>query len=218
MLPIPTFSGCRDSAADSRRLLSYVGGHNEGTYMVRPRQMETFRPSNVEHVDIRSHITHATADSYSLLLSSPISMSNFLLQIESATLERQIVDRLPPSYFASLGKEICDDVHDSIISLDHKDQQYIESRPPPLLQLAIRDAESYQLLLNERPFLEWQRYLINFVLRTQLAWLHRVFLIRGSREAKYKQCRPQCVRSTEPVVEIRNRAMSDHSTRPSPTC
>ena len=203
--------GFLSASPNSQRLLSYVGGHNEGTYMLHPRQMETFRPSNVEDVNIPIGLTHLTEESYDLPLSSPTSMSYFLHRIESATLVREIVDRLPPSYFAAPGKESCDEVYDNIMSLDHKYQQHIESLPP-FFQLTIRDTDAHQALLKERPYLEWQRYLINFVLHTQLARLHRPFLIRGSREAKYEHSRLQCIRSAETVIEIRNRAMSDHST------
>lgn len=197
---------------DSRRLLSFVGGHNEGTYMVHPRQMETLHPSNVEDVDIPTGVTHITEESYNLPINTPTSMSYFLQRIESATLVREIVDCLPPSYFASPGTESCDEVYDSIMSLDRRYQQHIESLPP-FFQLTIRDTESYQALLKERPYLEWQRYLINFILYTQLARLHRPFLIRGSRDTKYEHSRLQCIRSAETVIEIRNQAINNHSTK-----
>lgn len=173
--------------------------------------MEIFRPSNVEDTDIPTGITYVTEQSYSSPISSPTSMSYFLHRIESATLVREIVDSLPPSYFASPGREIYDDVYDNIMSLDRKYQQRIESLPP-FFQLNVRDVASYQALLKERPYLEWQRYLINFVLHTQLARLHRPFLIRGSRKTRYEHSSLQCIRSAETVIEIRNQAMSDHST------
>jgi hypothetical protein len=173
--------------------------------MLHPRQMETFRPSNVEDVGIPTGITYLSEESYSLPVSSPTSMSYFLQRIESATLVREIVDLLPPSYFASPGKESDDEVYDTIMSLEH-----IGSLPS-FFQLPIRDAESHQALLREKPYLEWQGYLINFVLHTQLARLHRPFLIRGSRNSRYEHSRLQCIRSAETVIEIRHRAMSDHS-------
>lgn len=179
--------------------------------MLHPKQMETLRPSNVEDADIPTGITHLAEDSYSSPISVPTSMSYFLQRIESATLVREIVDRLPPSYFASPGQESCDEVYDTIMSLDHKYQAHIDSLPL-FFQLTISDTESYQALLKEKPYLEWQRYLINLVLHTQLARLHRPFLIRGSRNSRYEHSRDQCLRSAETVIEIRNRAMSDHST------
>ncbi|EHY55747.1 hypothetical protein HRR83_009184 [Exophiala dermatitidis] len=191
-------------------LLSFVGGPNEGTYMLHPRQMETFRPSNVQDLDIPQDVAHVTEESYSSPIDSPTSMSYFLHRIESATLVREVVDCLPPSYFASPGKESSDEIYDNILSLDRKYQQHIESLPP-FFQLTIKETASYQALLRAQPYLEWQRYLINLLLHTQLARLHRPFLIRGSREAKYEHSRLQCIRSAETVIEIRNRAMSDQS-------
>lgn len=179
--------------------------------MLHPKQMETLHPSNVEDADIPAGITHLAEDSYNLPISVPTSMSYFLQRIKSATLVREIVDRLPPSFFASPAQESCDEVYDTIMSLDHKYQEQIDSLPP-FFQLTISDEESYQAILKEKPYLEWQRYLINLILHTQLARLHRPFLIRGSRNSRYGHSRDQCLRSAETVIEIRNRAMSDHST------
>jgi hypothetical protein len=173
--------------------------------------METLLPSNVEDDDIPVGITHLGEDSYNLPISSPTSMSYFLQRIQSATLVREIVDALPPSYFSSPGRESSDEVYDTIMLLDRKYQQHIEALPS-FFQLTIPNTEEYQLLLKERPYLEWQRYLLNFVLHTQLARLHRPFLIRGSQKGKYEHSRVQCLRSAEIVIEIGNRAMSDQST------
>ncbi|KAF7596249.1 hypothetical protein BBP40_002782 [Aspergillus hancockii] len=191
-------------------LLSYVPGPNEGTYTLHPRQMETFHPSNVEDGDIPTGITHTPEESYNLALSSATSMTYFLHRIQSATLVREVVDRLPPSFFASPGTESCDEVYDNIMALDQKYQQFLQSLPP-FFQLTITDHSRYQALLREKPYLEWQRYLINFVVHTQLARLHRPFLIRGSKQHKLAYSRMQCIKSAETVIEIRNRAMSDHS-------
>lgn len=170
--------------------------------------METFHPSNVEDVDIPIGITHLTEESYNLPLSSPTTMSYFLYRIKYATLVREVVDSLPPSFFSSPGSASCDEVYGSITALNEKYQHFIKSLPP-FFQLTIDDTESHEALLRERPYLEWQRYLINFVLHNQLARLHRPFLIRGSRQRKYEHSRFQCIRSAETVIEIRDRIMGD---------
>jgi hypothetical protein len=173
--------------------------------------METLHPSNVEDADIPIGITYLTEESYNVPLTSPTSMSYFLHRIESATLVRQVVDRLPPSFFSSPALESGDDVYDDVMALDRKYQQFIKGLPP-FFQLVIEDVESHQALLKDQPYLEWQRYLINFILHTQLARLHRPFIIRGSRHAKYKHSHRQCIQSAETVIEIRNRALGGHST------
>lgn len=202
---------CVQPQVTPNRLLSFVGGHTEGTYMLHPRQMETHHPSNVEDVDIPTSITHLSEDSYNLPINTPTSISYFLQRIRSATLVREIVDSLPPSYFSSPGRESSDEVYDAIILLDRKYQRHIDSLPS-FFQLTVLDNEAYHLLLQERPYLEWQRYLLNFVLHTQLARLHRPFLIRGSQKGKYEHSRLQCIRSAEIVIEIGNRAMNDQNT------
>lgn len=192
------------------RLLSYVGGLNEGTYMLHPRQMETRHPSNVEDNDIPSGITYISEESYNLPLSSPTSMTYFLCRIQVATLVREVVDCLPPSFFASPGSESPDEFYDKIIALDLKYQQLLKSLPI-YFQLTIQDVKTHQALLNDRPYLQWQRYLINFVIHTHRARLHRPFLIRGSIQEKFANSRIQCIKSAKIVIEIRNSTIGDHS-------
>ncbi|KAG2414474.1 hypothetical protein HFD88_003665 [Aspergillus terreus] len=191
-------------------LLSYVPGPNEGTYILHPRQMEIIHPSNVEDNKIPPGTSQISEESYSLPLSSPTSMTYFLYRIQVATLAREVVDCLPPSFFASPGTECCDEVYNKIITQDQKYQQFLQSLPP-FFQLTIQDQMSYQALLGEHPYLEWQRYLINFVVHTHLARLHRPFLIRGSMQQKFAYSRKQCIKSAETVIEIQNHAMSNHS-------
>ncbi|KAL4809096.1 hypothetical protein BDV18DRAFT_94673 [Aspergillus unguis] len=188
-------------------LLSYVPGPNEGTYTLHPRQMDIAHPSNVEDSNIPGT---RISESYSEPLSSPTSMTYTLCRIQVATLAREVVDCLTPSFFASPGTECSDEIYDKIITLDQKYQQFLQSLPP-FFQLTIQDYRSYQTLLEEKPYLEWQRYLINFIVHTQLARLHRPFLIRGSMQHKFAQSRKQCITSAETVIEIRNHAMNNHS-------
>ncbi|KAF4622656.1 hypothetical protein G7Y89_g14371 [Cudoniella acicularis] len=185
-------------------LRSTVGGPDEGTYIFHPQQMEIFHPSNVDDDDIPTGVSHLTEDSYSLPLSSPTSITYFLYRIQAANLSREVTDNLPPSFFVSPGTHDSDEIYQKIIVLDQKYQQFLKSLPP-FFQLTIRqDEESYRALIKERPYLEWQRYLINFVIHTHLARLHRPFLIRGSTQHRFAYSRMQCIRSAETVLEIRN--------------
>lgn len=195
-------------SSDNTRLLSYFGGPNEGTYTLHPRQMEVMHPANVDDEDIPSGITFGD-ESYDLPRSSPTSISYFLHRIEAATLAREVVDTLSPSFFTSTGTESVTKEYDTIISLDAKYQSFFRSLPF-FFQLEIEDTEAYQKLLRDRPYLEWQRYLINFAVHTQLARLHRPFLIRGTKESKYAYSRTQCIRSAEIVIDIQNRTIGSH--------
>ena len=73
------------------------------------------------------------------------------------------------------------------------------------------DTNAYNALITERPYLKWQRYLINFVIHTNLARLHRPFLILGSTQPKFAYSRLQCVRSAVKVLEIRNHIIGSQS-------
>lgn len=177
--------------------------------MIHPRQMETFHPSNVEDDEIPTGITHVSEGSYSLPLTSPTSITYFLYRIQAATLVREVIDSLPPSFLASPGTEGNDELYENILALDQKFQQFLTSLPP-FFQLTIppHDSTDYQAFLREKPYLEWQRYLINFVIHTHRARLHRPFLIRGSMQLKYAYSRMQCIKSAETVIEIQKRTMS----------
>ncbi|OAA58894.1 hypothetical protein LEL_10861 [Akanthomyces lecanii RCEF 1005] len=196
--------------AASDWLMSYNSGPNEGTYLLHPQQMETDHPSNVEDTNIPQGTTFLTEESYALPLTKPTSMTYFIHRIQSATLAREVVDNLPVSFFSSPALESCAELYENVKVMNQKYKRFIESLPP-FFQLTIEDERAHAALIREMPHLEWQRYLINFVLHTQLARLHRPFLIRGSRQPEYGESRLQCIQSAEIVVHIRNRVMYNHS-------
>jgi len=180
--------------------------------MLHPRQMETKYPSNVEDETIPTGITHLSEETYNLPLSMPTSITYFLFRIQAAALCREVIDRLPPSYFFSPpAVDSNDETYNTILLLDQHYQQFLQSLPP-FFQLKPRrysnhgyDSDnSYEKLIQERPYLEWQRPLLNFVIHTHIARLHRPFLIRGSTEPKFAYSRMQCIRSAETVLEVRN--------------
>ena len=177
--------------------------------MLHPRQMETVHPSNVDDQDIPTGTTYVTEDKYSLPLDRPTSISYFLYRIQAATLSREVTYNLPISFFDSPGAESCDEVYQKIIHLDKKYQHLLKSLPP-FFQLTVKgDLKDYEALIKERPYLEWQRYLINFVIHTHLARLHRPFLIRGTTQHKFAYSRMQCIRSAETVLAIHDLAICD---------
>ena len=99
----------------------------------------------------------------------------------------------------------------NILHLDQKYQQLLKSLPP-FFQLTNRmDPIAYATLIKQKPYLEPQRYLIAFVLHTNLARLHRRFLIRGSTQPKFAYSRMQCIQSAETVLEVRNLVIGNES-------
>jgi hypothetical protein len=180
-----------------------MGGPHEGTYMLHPSQIETFHPSNAEDCDIPTGITHITEDSYSKPLSTPTTITYFLCRLQVATLSREVTDLLTPTFCTSPNIDNSDEMY-NILLLDQKYQQVLRSLPP-FFQLTNRiDPKEYSALIKDKPYLEPQRYLINFVLHTNLARLHRRFLIRGSTQPRFAYSRMQCIQSAETVLEVRN--------------
>jgi hypothetical protein len=173
--------------------------------------METLHPSNVEDSDIPTGITHVDEGAYNIPLSSPTSMSYFLFRIQCATLSREVVDLLPSSYSVSPATDNTDETFNNILLLDQKYQQLLKSLPPFFQLFNRMDTNAYNVLITEKPYLEWQRYLINFVIHTNLARLHRPFLIRGSTQPKFAYSRLQCVRSAVTVLDIHNHIIGSQS-------
>lgn len=174
--------------------------------------METSHPSNVEDHDIPAGITSISEESYSLPPRTPTSMSYFLCRIHIGTLVREVVDSLPPTFFISPTAEYGDEVYDNIIAFDRRYTEHVKSLPY-FFQLTIPQdhIDDYQLLIQEKPYLEWQRLLINFVIHTHWARLHRPFLIRGATQPKYAYSRMQCLHCAQTVLDIRSRTISDHN-------
>lgn len=171
--------------------------------MLHPSQIETFHPSNAEDCDIPTGITRITEESYSKPLSTPTTITYFLWRLQVATLSREVTDLLAPTFCTSPDIDNSDEMYSKILLLDQKYQQLLKSLPP-FFQLTNRmDPKEYSALIKEKPHLELQRYLINFVLHTNLARLHRRFLIRGSTQPKFAYSRMQCIQSAETVLEVR---------------
>ncbi|KAL5359451.1 hypothetical protein BJX96DRAFT_148476 [Aspergillus floccosus] len=83
--------------------------------------MEVAHPSNVEDSHIPGGTTQVSEESYSVPLSSPTSMTYFLCRIKVAILVREVIDTLPPSFFASPGTvcrdEVCMKKHEHFFSV-----------------------------------------------------------------------------------------------------
>jgi hypothetical protein len=137
-------------------------------------------------------------------------MKYFIYRIQAATLSREVTDHLPPSYVASPGIDSSDEVYNTIILLDQKYQQFIKSLPS-FYQLNMQHDTIGPSLLQEKPYLGWQRYMINFMVHTRLARLHAPFLIRGSTQHKFAYSRMQCIRSAETILEIRKIVIDDQN-------
>jgi hypothetical protein len=171
--------------------------------MLHPSQIETFHPSNAEDCDIPTGITHITEEAYSKPLSTPTTITYFLWRLQVATLSREVTDLLTPTFYTSPDIDNSDEMYNKVLLLDRKYQELLKSLPP-FFQLTIRmDPMEYSLLLKDKPYLKPQRYLINFILHTNLARLHRRFLIRGSTQPKCAYSRMQCIQSAETVLEVR---------------
>ncbi len=183
----------------------------EGTYILHPNQIQVHHPSNVEDEEIPTGLTFITEESYKKPLSTPTSISYFLQRLQVATISREVTDLLTPTFCTSPEIDNSDEMYAKILLLDQKYQQLLKSLPP-FFQLTNRmDPNAYDTLTKEKPYLEPQRYLLAFVIHTNLARLHRRFLIRGSTQPKFAYSRMQCIQSAETVLEVRNLVIGNGS-------
>ncbi|KAJ9216050.1 transcriptional regulator family: Fungal Specific TF [Paecilomyces variotii] len=186
-------------------LLASIGGPQEGTYLLHPRQIETNYPSNVDDDSITTSRTYSHSEDYGLPLTSPTTMTYFICRIKAATLSREVVDRLPPSYFSCPGADSSNEIYDTILLLDHNYSAFLKSLPP---FFRLDSYQSDASVFREKPYLDPQRSFINFTIYTHITRLHRPFLIRGSSEPKFAYSRMQCIRSAEMVLDIRRNRMA----------
>lgn len=182
-----------------------MGGPQEGTYLLNPRQMETKWPSNIDDEAIPTGKTWPSGEDYGLPLTNPATITYFICRIKAATLSREVVDRLPPSYFSCPGADSSNEIYDIILLLDQNYNAFLKSLPP---FFRLDSHQSDASVFRERPYLDSQRSFINFAIYTHIARLHRPFLIRGSSEPKFAYSRMQCIRSAEMVLDIRRNKMA----------
>ncbi|OJJ43687.1 hypothetical protein ASPZODRAFT_73891 [Penicilliopsis zonata CBS 506.65] len=185
-------------------IMANMGGPQEGTYSLHPHQMKTNPPSNVEDENIPVGHSRLSEDEYSVPLgTTSTTVSYFIVRTKLATLFREVIDNLPAGYFASPSSNVSVDMYETILSLDQRFMTFLKSLPPyfQLHSDIHMDTNNSNSNSNSNP-LSWQRYLIHHNFHTQLARLHRPFLIRGSSEPRFAYSRMQCIRSAETVIEI----------------
>ncbi|KAK8162237.1 putative Zn(II)2Cys6 transcription factor [Phyllosticta citrichinensis] len=178
-------------------LLSFLGGPQEGTYAINPKQMRVSYPVNADDELITTTEAHSN-----LPLTVPTSMSSFIQRIKLAELCREVVDSLPSTLLEP--RELN---YDMVLDLNAKFQDYLKALPF-FFQLDPANIERSRNICRERPYIAWQRTMVHFSAQTRICRLHRPFLLEGSSNPKYAFSRMTCIRAAHAVLELR-RSMDD---------
>ncbi|KAK8187514.1 uncharacterized protein BKA78DRAFT_191448 [Phyllosticta capitalensis] len=178
-------------------LLSFLGGPQEGTYAINPKQMRVSYPANADDELITTADAH-----YNLPLSVPTSMSSFIQRVKLAELCREVVDTLPSTLVDPRELD-----YEVVLSLDTKLQNHLRDLPF-FFQLDSANIQRSRNICRERPYIAWQRTMIHFSAQTRICRLHRPFLLEGSSNPKYAFSRMTCIRAAHTVLELR-KSMDD---------
>lgn len=172
------------------RLLGYLSGPQECTYLIHPDHMDVQKPANID-----DEIPHG--DIHTLPISTPTKMSYTLQRLQLAKVCRETVDATAYDHFR--GQEVS---YDKILELDRKIQKTF-TELPDFFRLDPMSRRRYASLYQERPQIAWQRCLLHQGIHSRLCRLHRQYLIRGARDPSYSYSHVVCLQSARKVIEIK---------------
>jgi hypothetical protein len=172
-------------------MLSFMSGTQWGTYHVHPNQMNVLRPANVDDDDV------ADVTNYGQSLSTPTNMSYLICRAKISEAAREIVD------LASMaGLEVDELDYDTVLAMDKKLTGLLRGLPF-FFQLDPSSRQKAKLIIEKRPYIGWQRSMINLSVYTRMARLHRPYHLRSSGEPLYAYSRMTCLHSARAVIHIK---------------
>ncbi|OKL62537.1 hypothetical protein UA08_02154 [Talaromyces atroroseus] len=169
-------------------LLSYMGGPQEGSYLIQPSHMAVDYPANIPDEEIGKP---------SLPDHVPTTMSYFIFRLKLSECCRQITD-----YTCRERLEGIDVPYSKIMALDQKWNQYYKE-VPDFFRMDSINRRKYAQLYKDSPQIAWQRLMIQQGYHSRLCRLHRSYFIRGARDPKYSYSHIMCLSGARRVIEIK---------------
>ncbi|PYH45665.1 Zn(II)2Cys6 transcription factor [Aspergillus saccharolyticus JOP 1030-1] len=189
-------------------IVSLTQGPQEGSYLLHPNHMRVNYPSNIDDETLAT-----SALDYSLPLSTPTSMSVFILRVHFADVCRQIVDAFASMYLGD--SELPD--YEVVLDLDRKLHNVLESMPY-FLRLDPESVQRSRGIIKERPYLAWQRTVGHLGVYARICRLHRPYHREASINSKFAYSRQTCLRFAQHILDLRrtlDEAGSSVSLKPS---
>lgn len=205
-IPLPV-SSYQCSFSNSNRFLAYLGGPQEGSYLVNPAHMALDMPANIPDEDL----CKPKNGGGSLPDSVPTIMSYFIFRLKLSIYCRDIVD-----YTCRERLEGVDVPYSKIMELDQKWQQY-NKQLPEFFRLDNNSRRKYAQVYADVPQIAWQRLLLQQASHSRLCRLHRTYFIRGARDPAYSYSHMTCLQAARRVIEIKRIMDKEFPNTPSMT-
>lgn len=179
--------------SDSSRFLAYLGGPQEGSYLVNPAHMALDMPANIPDEDL----CKLENGGGSLPDNVPTTMSYFIFRLKLSTYCRGIVD-----YTCRERLEGVDVPYNKIMEMDQKWHEY-NKQLPEFFRLDNNSRRKYSQVYANSPQIAWQRLLIQQGSHSRLCRLHRTYFIRGAKDSAYSYSHMVCLQAARRVIEIK---------------
>ncbi|GKZ32588.1 hypothetical protein AbraIFM66950_002095 [Aspergillus brasiliensis] len=174
-------------------ITSFSQSPQEATYLIHPKHMRVNHPSNID-----DEFLNTTGPEYSFPLSVPTSMSVFIFRIQYAELCREIIDTLGSTLLESEQPD-----YETILEIDRKFHTFIQSLPT-FFQIDPDSIQKSQEIIQQRPYLAWQRTVGHLSFHLRFCRLHRPYHREGLTNPKYAYSRLTCIRSAQTVLDLRH--------------
>lgn len=181
----------RKKAANRSRLLSFMGGPQEGLYSIQPRQMNVQLPMDCDDEHVGEFVEERISSH-----ANPTSMSYYHQRIRLAELSREIVDTVP---FPISRLKVCE--YDRIVSLDSKLLSYLDQLPV-FFRIDPNTHEALTPADEAHPYLPIIRYYITVTTHSRRCRLHQPFLIRQHVDSRYEYSRTACLDSARIIIHM----------------
>lgn len=175
------------------RFLAYLGGPQEGSYLVQPAHMAIDMVANISDEDL----LNSERGSESMPDHIPTTMSYFIHRVKVSEFCREIVD-----YTGRERLQGIDPPYSKIMELDQKWKQYAQTLPN-FFRMDSTNRRKYAQLFEKSPQMAWQRLLIQQGYHSRLCRLHRGYFIRGARDPAYSYSHIMCLQAARRVLEIK---------------
>jgi hypothetical protein len=176
----------------SNRLLSFISGPQNMTYLIQPKHFNVKYPRHATNHDLLHENTN-----FQRPLTEATSMSYFLQRVRYTAICRTIVDNL-----LSADTPIENVDYDLIIHLDSKIDKFMKELPP-FFRLDEKSRLASQEIDRKLPQIPVQRYILNLSVQCRRIRLHQPFLLRRSLNHRYAYSRETCLRSARAVILVK---------------
>jgi hypothetical protein len=168
--------------------MSYLGGPQEGSYLIQPSHMAVDWPANIPDEAIGSP---------SLPDDVPTTMSYFIHRLKLSGWCRELTD-----YTCRERLDGVDIPYSKIMELDRKWNQYFKELPD-FFRMDSLNYRKYAQLYKNAPHIAYQRLMIQQGYHSRLCRLHRSYFIRGARDPTYSYSHIMCMTSARRVIELK---------------